>query len=160
MYKSQPVDKAKLNLVLEAARIAPSAANRQPWHFIIVEDPENLEKVSSSYGRDWLKTAPLIIVCCGDHQEAWKRKSDNKDHTDIDLSIAIDHMTLQATESGLATCWICHFDAEMIKDMFKLPRHIEPIALLPLGYPDDKVNPHRHGEKRKAIEHIVHYEKW
>ncbi len=111
-YQNTVIEKEKLDLILESARIAPSAANRQPWHFIVVEDKETLSRLYTTYEREWLHTAPMIIVCCGDHDEVWKRSYDQKDHTDVDVSIAIDHMTLQATELGLATCWICHFDAE------------------------------------------------
>ena len=159
-YKEKAIEKEKLYKILESARIAPSAANRQPWHFIVVQEKENLDKVCSTYERDWLKTAPLILVCCGDHDEVWIRKHDNKDHLDVDISIAIDHMTLQATELGLATCWICHFDAEKIKEFFKLPKNIEPIALLPVGYPADEADINRHESKRKSISRIIHYEKW
>ena len=159
-YKQKAVEKDKLDLILEVARIAPSAANRQPWHFIVVQEKENLKKLCSTYGRDWLKTAPLILVCCGDHDQVWIRKEDGKDHTDIDLSIAIDHMTLQATELNLATCWICHFDVEKTKEIFDLPENIEPIALLPIGYPEDKADIDRHTEKRKSVDQIVSYEKW
>ena len=159
-YKNKTVEKEKLNIVLEAARIAPSAANKQPWHFIVVEEKEKLKKLWTTYGRDWLHSAPVIIVCCGDHDKVWIRSEDNKDHLDIDLSIAIDHMTLQATELDLATCWICHFDVEKTKKIFNMPKNIEPIALLPLGYPADEVDKNRHDSKRKTINEIVHFEKW
>ncbi|MCT4602113.1 MAG: nitroreductase family protein, partial [Marinifilum sp.] len=82
---------------------------------------------------------------------------DGKDHTDIDASIAIDHMTLQATELGLGTCWICNFYVEKCKDFFQLPDHIEPIAILSLGYPNDDKMP---AKKRKSLEEIVHWEKF
>ena len=159
-YKNKAVEKERLNKILEAARIAPSAANKQPWHFIVVEEKETLKELRTTYGRDWLNTAPVIIVCCGDHDNVWIRAKDNKDHLDIDLSIAIDHMTLQATELNLATCWICHFDVEKTKKIFNLPENIEPIALLPLGYPNDDVDINRHDSKRKAISEIAHFEKW
>ena len=159
-YKDKAVEKEKRDKILEAARIAPSAANRQPWYFIVVENKDTLKELCTTYQRDWLYSAPMIIVCCGDHDSVWIRSLDNKDHLDVDLSIAIDHMTLQAAELDLATCWICHFDVEKTKQIFKLPDNIEPIALLPVGYPADSVDINRHDTKRKAIDEIVHFEKW
>lgn len=159
-YKNKAVEKEKLDKILEAARIAPSAANRQAWHFIVIENKDTLKELWTTYKRDWLHSAPIIIVCCGDHNSVWIRSFDNKDHLDVDLSIAIDHMTLQAAELDLATCWICHFDVEKTKHIFNLPENIEPIALLPVGYPADIVDINRHDTKRKAIDEIVHFEKW
>lgn len=156
-YKSTEVEKEKLIKILEAGQLAPSAVNFQPWHFIVVREPENHVKVSEIYHRDWFKEAPVYIIVCGDHNTAWKRKEDGKDHTDIDASIAIDHMTLQATELGLGTCWICNFYVEKCKDFFQLPDHIEPIAILSLGYPNDDKMP---AKKRKSLEEIVHWEKF
>ena len=159
-YKGKAVEKEKLDKILEAARIAPSASNRQAWHFIVIEDKNTLKELWETYQREWIQTAPMIIVCCGDHDNVWIRSHDNKDHLDIDLSIAIDHMTLQATELDLATCWICHFDVEKTKQLFNLADHIEPIALLPIGYPADTVDINRHETNRKTIDEIVHFEKW
>ena len=159
-YKDKAVEKDKLDKILEAARIAPSASNRQPWHFIVIEDKNTLKELWETYQREWIQTAPMIIVCCGDHDNVWIRSHDNKDHLDIDLSIAIDHMTLQATELDLATCWICHFDVEKTKQIFNLDDHIEPIALLPIGYPADTVDINRHETNRKTIDEIVRFEKW
>jgi len=158
-YKPIQVDEDKLLKVLEAARVAPSAVNFQPWHFIVIKTPENLAKVGEAYHREWLKTAPMVIIACGDHLKSWKR-SDQKDFLDIDLSIAIDHMTLQATELGLATCWICNFNPAILKQNLSLPENIEPIAIIPLGYPNDKSDPDRHDTKRMPMNDIVHWEKF
>lgn len=156
-YQDKEVEKEKLITILEAGQIAPSAVNNQPWHFIVVQEAENHKQFSEIYHRDWFNEAPVYIVVCGDHDQAWKRKEDGKDHCDIDAAIAIDHMTLQATELGLGTCWICNFYVEKCKDYFNLPEHIEPIAILSLGYPTDKQVPVK---KRKSLEEIVHWEKF
>lgn len=156
-YKPDIVEEDKLMKVLEAFRIAPSAVNYQPWHLIVIQEPENKTKVYESYDRAWFKTAPVIFIACGDHSMSWKR-SDGKDHLDIDVSIAIDHLTLQATELGLATCWICNFNSEIIKHNLNLPENIEPIAIIPLGYPNDFCDPDRHHKKRKSIKEIIHWE--
>ena len=156
-YDSQPVDQVKLDLILEAGRVAPSAVNFQPWHFYVLTESADLEKFYSAYHREWFNTAPCVIVICGDHERAWKRKSDEKDHTDVDVAITTDHMTLQATELGLGTCWICNFDVEKTRKLLKLPAHLEPIVILPVGYPLDEVVPDRHDEKRKSLSEIVSY---
>lgn len=156
-YQSRTIEEEKLLKVLEAARVAPSAVNYQPWHFIVVRLPENKAKVSESYHRQWLQTAPVIIVVCGNHQNAWIR-SDGKNYLDTDIGITIDHLTLQATELGLATCWICNFNKEKLKQNLTLPDHIEPIAIIPLGYPADECDANRHDTKRKPLHEIVHWE--
>lgn len=158
-YKNQPMEEEKLLKVLEAAHVAPSACNLQPWHFIVIREKENLEKIFSTYKRDWIKTAPVVIIVCGNHDVSWKR-FDNKDHCDIDISIAIDHITLQAAELDLATCWVCNFNAEKCAELLNLPPHIEPIALIPIGYPNDSKNVDRHIQERKPIEQIVYWEKY
>jgi nitroreductase len=157
-YKNQPVEKEKLMRVLEAGRIAPSAVNFQPWHFVVVQEPSNLQLIQQCYHRDWLKTVPCIIILCGDHNTSWKRK-DNKDYCDIDISIATDHLTLQATAEGLATCWVCNFDCAMLTKTLGLPSNIEPIVMLPIGYPLDQPELERHQQKRKKTKDIVHFEK-
>lgn len=156
-YLDKPVEEEKLLKVLEAARIAPSAANKQPCVFYVVKEKENLKKVSEAYHREWLKDAPVIIVACADHNLAWKR-SDKKDFSDVDLAIAIDHITLQATELGLATCWICNFDVSKCRSILDLPLHIEPIAIIPLAYPADSTDPERHKTMRKPLDKIIHWE--
>ncbi|OGU62930.1 MAG: nitroreductase [Ignavibacteria bacterium RBG_13_36_8] len=158
-YKDQPVEDEKLLQVLEAGRVAPSACNLQPWHFVVIRERKSLEMICSTYKREWLKSAPVIIVVCGDHESSWKRE-DRKDHCDIDIAIAIDHMTLQAAELGLATCWICQFNSMKCAEMLKLPSALEPIALLPVGYPDDSKNPDRHDKDRKSMDKVVHWEKF
>jgi nitroreductase len=97
---------------------------------------------------------------CGDHSTSWKRGSDSKDHADIDVAIAIDHLTLQATSLGLATCWVCNFKTEIIKEYFYLPEYIEPIALIPVGYPNDTADLNRFDSKRKGLKEVVGWEKY
>ena len=136
-YTSQEIEPQKLDFVLETARLAPSACNLQPWHFIIVRENENKEKLHACYSRDWFKSAPTYIIACADHSQSWKRRSDGKDHADIDLAIAIEHICLAATEQGLGTCWVCNFNVDLCKEIFNLPTHIEPVAIIPIGYQDE-----------------------
>ncbi|MDK2820730.1 MAG: hypothetical protein PWP31_695 [Clostridia bacterium] len=156
-YQDKPVEKEKLLQVLEAARIAPSAVNFQPWQFVVVQDEELKNKITTTYAKDWIKQAPVIIVVCGDHKKSWRR-ADGKDHCDIDIAIAIDHMTLAAADLGLGTCWVCMFNAMECSKILRLPSNIEPIALLPIGYPADQVDINRHDTKRKKLEEIVHWD--
>jgi nitroreductase len=155
-YEDKEVEREKLMQVLEAARIAPSAVNYQPVHFIVVTEKNGRQKLFEAYPRPWLKEAPVIIVVCGDHRISWKRK-DGKDHCDIDAAITVDHMTLAATELGLGTCWICAFDAQKCHDLLELPDYLEPIVLMPLGYPKGNGPVQR---VRKNIDEIVSWEKY
>lgn len=155
-YRNTAVEKEKLEQVLEAGRLAPSAVNFQPWHFIVVQEPNNLKKVYEIYPREWITSAPAVIIACSDHSQSWKRKSDGKDSADIDISIAVDHMTLQATEIGLGTCWVCNFDSKKCSVLFNIPDHIEPVVVLPIGYPA-VFAPEK---KRKLLGEITHWEKF
>jgi nitroreductase len=151
-YKPLKVSKALVIEVLEAGRMAPSAANKQPWNFILISNEKNLDHLKKAYDREWFKNVPQMIVVCGNHQESWKRTVDQKDHCDVDAAIAIDHMTLRATELGLGTCWVCHFDPAIVREVLQLPEHVEPIALLPLGYPVENNAP---AKKRKAFSEVA-----
>jgi len=154
-YQPQPIEREKLLKVLEAARVSPSAANKQPWKFYVFEGREAVMRIAEAYHREWLKDAPVVIVACTDHNKSWKRASDGKDHADIDVAIAVDHMTLQATDLGLATCWICNFDADKCRKILDLPENIEPVVILPLVYPSDKADLNRHQKQRNTLEDII-----
>jgi len=152
-FTSEKVDRNFVLEILEAARMAPSAVNYQPWHFIVITEPENLADIQEVYPRNWFREA---IVVCSDHSLSWKRKSDGKDFADVDTAIAIDHLVLKATELGLGTCWVCNFDTEMTRKKMQLPDHIEPIAIIPLGYTTSEAP----AKSRKPLSEIVHWEKF
>ncbi len=154
-YKEDQIEPAKMNLVLEAGRIAPSAANQQPWHFVVVQQPQTILSLQKC-GR--LFNAPTYIVICSEPNKAWVRPNDGKNHVDIDLGITIDHLTLAATDLGLGTCWICWFDPQVCSEILELPPGIEPVAILPIGYPAVAPSPNRHLCARKPLDNIVHYE--
>ena len=156
-FKPDAIEEDKLMKVLEAARIAPSAVNYQPWHFFVVQNPENKAKIIETYPREWMKDAPVLIVACGNKQVSWKR-ADGKEHVEIDLSIAIDHLTLQATNLGLGTCWVCNFQAKKLREVLQLPINMEPVAIIPLGYPQNEADTERHTSKRKPIDEIISWE--
>ncbi|MDR3194449.1 MAG: nitroreductase family protein [Tannerella sp.] len=154
-YSSRAVEKEKVDGLLEAARLAPSACNLQPWRFIVIESPEGKEKIQACYDRDWFRTAPLYIVACSDHRHSWRRPSDGKDHADIDVAIAVEHLCLAAAEQGLGTCWVCHFDALQCASLFHLPEGIEPVAIIPAGYPAVEDLFDRTPKNRKPAEEVV-----
>ncbi len=154
-YKSAPVEDEKLQQVLEAARLAPTAANRQPIQFIVLRTAGRADDLKRMYQKDWLSQAPLVVCACAVAAGAWVRM-DNKNYSEVDATIAMDHLILAATELGLGTCWIAHFDPQAVRDVLKLPEGVEPIALTPLGYADDQPRE----KKRKPLSELVRYERW
>ncbi|NLJ89687.1 MAG: nitroreductase [Clostridiales bacterium] len=150
-YQDKEVERDKILAILEAARLSPSAVNKQPLHYLVVTNKEQRQKLVDSYPRDWFKDAPVIIVVCLDHSKSWVRR-DGKDHGDIDGGIAIANMTLAATDLGLGTCIVCHFDSKKVEQDFNLPSHMEAIALLPVGYPTTDDIPEK---KRNSIDELT-----
>ncbi|UCG53994.1 MAG: nitroreductase family protein [Dehalococcoidia bacterium] len=151
-YKSTPIEYGKLQEVLNAARIAPTAANRQPFQLIIIQTQGRKEELLRIYNKPWFVEAPLIICICSIPSESWTRK-DGKNYCDVDVAIAMDHLILAATEQGLGTCWVGAFEPGEARKVLKLPDGIEPIAFTPLGYPNDKPG----DIVRKTIEELVQY---
>ena len=135
-YKQRAIDPEKLQYVMECTRLSPSAVNLQPWKFYIVSKPEDCAKIRECYHRDWFNEAPMYIIACSNHDESWKRRrSEPKDHADIDISIAVEHLCLAAAEVGLGTCWVCNFDVELCRSHFGITAPYEPAVLIPIGYP-------------------------
>lgn len=155
-YKADKVEKEKLDLILEAAHVAPTGANRQPQKLIVVQEKEGLSKIAKAAD---IYNAPLAIIVCGDHTRAWKRPYDGKKLTDIDTSIVTDHMMLQATELGLCTVWVCYFKPDVLRKEFSIPENLEPEHILVIGYSDEEpADPNRHLGTRKALNETVFYE--
>jgi len=155
-YKKDPVDEDKLNKVLEAARLAPSAANKQPWRFIIVTDPLTKEKLRAAYNEEWFIQAPVIIVGCAVPEESWRR-SDGEQYWKVDLAIAMQNLVLASTELGLGTCWIGAFNEKAARKTLGIPKNIRVVAMTPLGYPAEEKGP---VTERKPINDITHHDKW
>ena len=150
-YASEPVSATDMQYILECVRLAPSACNRQPWHFFVCQTEDSLQKVRQCYQRDWFNTAPAVVICCIDHEEEWIRPADSHTHGIVDISIAAEHLCLAATERGLGTCWVCNFDVQKCIELFNLPANLEPAILIPLG----KATTEPTEKKRKAAEEIV-----
>jgi nitroreductase len=151
-FSNKPVEKEKIEAIIDAARKAPSAVNFQPYTIFVVSQPENLQKIGKCYHRSWLASAPVLMVVVGNKDMAWKRASDMKNYTDIDCAILIDHITLQATDLGLGTCWICNFDIDLLNETLALKPQQEAIAIIPVGYPESDEIP---AKKRKGIDDLV-----
>jgi nitroreductase len=151
-----PVEEEKLGRVLEAARLAPTAANRQPVQVIVVHTEGREEDLKRIYKPGWLLQAPIVICVCAVHGSGWTRSQDGKSYDDEDAAIVMDHIILAATNEGLGTCWIGAFDPDAAREVFGLPDEVEPIVMTPLGYPADQPGP----KTRKQVADLVRYERW
>jgi nitroreductase len=156
-YKSTPIEDEKLQGVLEAARLAPTASNRQPFQLIVIHTKGREEELRRIYSPPWFVEAPIVVCICGISSQSWVRR-DRKNYRDVDVAIAMDHLILAATDLGLGTCWVGAFDPEETRRVLGLPEDVEPILFTPLGYPDDQPG-HRH-KSRKSIDELVRYEYW
>jgi nitroreductase len=154
-YKPDPVEDDKLQQVLNAARLAPTAANRQPFQLVVIHTAGRQAELKRVYSRDWFSQAPLVIGMCALPATAWVRR-DGRNYADVDATIAMDHLILAATDLGLGTCWVAAFDPFAACEILKLPNDVEPIAFTPLGYPADQPR----AKERKPIDTFVRYERW
>ena len=139
-YKKDLVEDDKLGRILDAARLAPTAANRQPFSLIVVKNEQVKHKLKDAYSQKWFFTAPVIICACALPDVAWKR-SDGKAYVDVDVAIAMDHLILAAASEGLGTCWIAAFKPDVVKNVLSIPDNLEPLILTPLGYPESIPKP-------------------
>jgi nitroreductase len=154
-YKPDSVENDKLQMVLEAARLAPTAANRQPFRIIVTPTRDKQSELLRIYNRSWFVQAPLVICICGIAADAWVRR-DGKNYTDVDSAIAMDHLVLEATDLGLGTCWIAAFDPIAARQVLGIPEDAEPIAFTPLGYPADQPP----AKKRKNLDDLIKHNHW
>ena len=152
-YRPDPVPQAKIDAVLEAARLAPSWANGQCWTFIVVSDPKVKHELARA-GNDWIEDAPVVIVACADPKQSGV-KGDQSYYL-LDIGIAMEHLALAATEQGLGTCWIGWFDEKKARKALAVPDAIRVVASIPLGYPDESPEP----RPRKSLGEIVRKDQW
>ncbi|HHF52696.1 MAG TPA: nitroreductase [Candidatus Aminicenantes bacterium] len=156
-YKDKPIPEDILNKVLEAARIAPSGKNFQPWKFIIVRDREKREELAvASRNQAFVAQAPVVIAACGFPGKSYQHQGNYMKSWPIDVSIAMDHLMLMAWEEGLGTCWIGAFREDEVKRILSIPDDVRVLALTPLGYPDEE--PRDRG--RKELSEIISYDKY
>ena len=154
-YRPDPVPEDVLQRILDAARVAPTAANRQPFQLIVITDPSTRARLKEVYDRDWFWTAPVIIAGCVETDKAWQR-SDGFNAAEVDLSIVMDHLILAAADEGLGSCWICNFDESKAKQILGIPDGVRVIALTPLGLPAAEPRLFQ----RKPLEELVRREHW
>ena len=154
-YKADAVEKDKLERILEAAQLAPTAANLQPFQLIVIHTENRKSELRKIYSSDWFVQAPIIICACGVLSKTWVRK-DGRSYNDVDIAIVMDHLILAAAYEGLGTCWIAAFDACAAKEILKLPDGVEPVAFTPLGYSNSE--PCK--KTREPIGKLVRYETW
>jgi len=154
-YLPKLVEKDKLRKVLEAAVLAPTAANRQAFRIIVISTPGRQEELKRIYSKSWFTLAPYVICVCCLTSECWTRK-DGKSYGDVDVAIVMDHLILAAADQWLGTCWIGAFDAKAAREVLNLPDDVQPVAFTPLGYPADKPGE----KKRKPLQELVKYETW
>jgi nitroreductase len=154
-YKDTPVEDEKLEMMLEAARIAPSAANRQEWKFIIVKDKKTREKlVDAANGQKFVAEAPVTIVACSTESE--RIMPCGQYAYTVDLAIAVSFMILEATEQGLGTCWLGAYDEEKVRNILNIPERIRVPAIFTVGYADE--TPHQ--RPRKHLSEIISSERY
>jgi nitroreductase len=155
-YKPEAVPEEKLNRILEAARLAPSAHNEQEWKLIVVRDVKKRREVAEAAGQSFVQGAPVIIAAVATHPENLMSLSSGNPAYAIDLAITVEHIALQATEEGLGTCWIGAFSQEGVKKVLGVPEEYKVVALMSLGYPADRGKP----KSRKSLEEIVSFDKF
>jgi nitroreductase len=132
-YQDKPVEREKLERILEAARLAPSAKNLEPWHFIAVTDPGKRKGLSGGTWAKFLTQSPLVIVACGD-------KKASPDWYAIDVALAVENMVLVATSLGLGTCCVGSFNEKDVKTALKIPENYEVLVMLAVGYPGNHMD--------------------
>ena len=154
-YSGKPVEDEKIEKVLEAARLSPSASNLQNWKLIVVRDPGKISRMMEAAGHQpFVGQAPVILVACGTDPDSTMKCGQYK-HS-IDLSIATAYMVLEAVEQGLGTCWLGRFDEDMVKEVLDIPDGVRVVAVTPLGYADESPGP----RPRKKLEEVVCYERF
>lgn len=152
-FSDRPVEAEKITAVLEAGREAPTAHNKQPQRFFVLQSPEALEKADACMGSHF--HPPVILAVAYDPADAWVREDDGKNHGEIDAAIAVTQMMLQAADLGLGTTYVGMFDPVKFQETFPEMKDLIPIAVLPLGYPAEGAHPAKLHASRKPLEELV-----
>ena len=153
-YAAKEIPEQKLNRVLQAARLAPSAHNSQPYKLVVVKNKSKIEKLAGAAGQDFISQAPAVIAAVS--LEPQKTMSCKTPTFAVDIAIALDHLTLAAVEEGLGTCWIGAFSQERVKEILEVPSKYRVALMMPLGFPEDAPGP----KKRKETEELVSWDKF
>jgi nitroreductase len=163
-YADRKVEEEKLAEVLEAARLAPSWANKQCCKYVVIRDRAKMKELSGGIN-PWLKQAPVVLAACADPADSGSRNG--MDYYLVDVGISMQQLVLAATDLGLGTCWIGAFDEAKVKKLLQVPENVKVVALTPVGYPAENEGLRSKlarrfvaADKRKPIEEMVHREKW
>lgn len=153
-WQDRAIEPEKLKRVLNAARLAPSARNFQDWRFVVVQDQAlRTQLIEAANNQEFVGKAPVLIVACSNSDYVMRC---GQAIAPIDISIALEHIALQATAEGLATCWIGSFFPEKVRPILGIPEDIEIIELMPIGYPADECA----GKNRQPLDKIAAWDKW
>lgn len=150
-YDPAPVDEGALMRILEAVRLAPTAANRQAFRVVVIRTKGHERDLRRVYDRDWFVQAPLVLAVCAVPAESWVRAVDGWSAAEVDAAIAMTHLLLAAADERLGTCWVAHFDPAAAREVLGLPDGAVPFAFTPLGHPADARPPKR----RRPFEELV-----
>jgi len=169
-YSTKDIEDEKLNIILEAGRLAPSWQNKQCWRFVVVKDKEKIHQLALKSGfiskaNFFIKDAPIVIVLCANPKESGFMNGQH--YYLVDTAIAFQQMMLVAYEMGIGSCWLGAFNEQKVKQILDIPENIKVVALSPFGYPAEKeglyakaVKAFAGSKNRKSLEEIVHYEKY
>lgn len=156
-FADRPVEEEKLDRLLTVLNRAQSAANRQPWHFIVVEK-EGREELDTVFYKEGFKTAPVVIVACAEPGAAWVRKADRVNYAWVDVTIAVTEMIGAATAEGIGACWIAALEPARVKAILGIPEDIDVVAIIALGYPEEELT--KEAKDRLPVTEIIHYGRW
>lgn len=155
-FSPRPVEQEKLDRILSAVRLAPSARNQQEWRFVAVTGPVMRGRIArEAAGQPFLAEAPVVLACCAETDGRLMRCG--QPCYPIDVAIAMDHLSLAAAAEGLGTCWIGSFDEGIVKSLLGIPEAVRVVELMPLGYPAD---PAPVEKKRLPVSGFLHVERW
>ena len=169
-YSTKDIENEKLNIILEAGRLAPSWQNNQCWRFVVVKDKDIIKQLALKSGfiskvNFFIKDVPVVIVACANPKESGFMNGQH--YYLVDTAIAFQQMMLTAWEMGIGSCWLGAFNEEKVKQILDIPENIKVVALSPFGYPTKKqglyakaVKAFAGSKNRKSLDEIVHYDKW
>ncbi len=137
-FEDKPVEDEKIDALLQAAQLAPTAVNFQPQRILVLTDKEKIKALEENKCTRYTFNAPLMMVVCYDTERSWKRKYDNADEGIVDASIVATHIMLEAASLGLGSTWVGSFDPAIAQSVLNIPESYKVVALLPIGYPDQE----------------------
>jgi nitroreductase len=156
-FLDKEIEQEKVDRLLRVLQRAQSAANCQPWHFIVARKEER-DRLKNVFTRDGFKKAPLMIVACAEPSKAWTRKADKANYAWVDVTIAVTEMITAATAEGLGTCWVGAIDPSEVKEALSIPAPVEVVGIIVIGYPVEELV--REEKRRKPLDEIIHHGRW